>query len=133
MKGQASDISHICEFSWYHWVMLCDSPVQYPADNIVLGRYLGPAQDVGPAMNSKILKSNREVSLQYTLPAITLKERENPTHIELSRKFTESCNTVLGPNATPGDFTPDKLTPEWELSEDDDVQEGTAHAPPEEL
>ena len=30
MKGQASDISHICEFSWYQWVMFCDGPVQYP-------------------------------------------------------------------------------------------------------
>ena len=29
MKGQASDISHICEFSWYQWVMFRDGPVQY--------------------------------------------------------------------------------------------------------
>ena len=84
-------------------------------------------------MTAKILKLNGGVIPRYNLHAHTLEERENPTHIELSRKFTESCNTVLGPNATPGDFTPDKLTPEWELSEDDDGQEGTAHAPPEEL
>ena len=43
MKLQASDISYICEFSWYQWVMFRDSPVQYPADNLVLGSYLGPA------------------------------------------------------------------------------------------
>ena len=43
MKVQAYDISHICGFYWYQWVMFCDDPVQYPADNLVLGSYLGPA------------------------------------------------------------------------------------------
>ena len=43
MKGQASDISHICRFSWYQWVMFLNGPVQYPENNIVLGRYMGPA------------------------------------------------------------------------------------------
>ena len=36
MKGQASDISHICEFSWYQCVMFCDGPVQYPEYNLAL-------------------------------------------------------------------------------------------------
>ena len=40
---------------------------------------------------------------------------------------------MLGPKVTPGDFTPDELTPEWELYEDDDGQEGTDDAPPKEL
>ena len=40
---------------------------------------------------------------------------------------------MLGPKVTPGDFTPDELTPEWELYEDDNGQKGTADAPPEEL
>ena len=53
MKGQASDISHICELSWYQWVMFRDNPVQYLADNLVLERYLGPARYVGPAMTAK--------------------------------------------------------------------------------
>ena len=34
MKYQASDIKHICEFSWYQWETFCDIPVQYPADNV---------------------------------------------------------------------------------------------------
>ena len=34
---------------------------QIPADNPILGRYLGPAIDVGLAMTAKILKSNGEV------------------------------------------------------------------------
>ena len=61
MKGQASDINHVCELSWYQWVMFRDGLVQYPADNIVLGRYLGPAQDVVSAMTGKTMKTNGEV------------------------------------------------------------------------
>ena len=64
--------------------------------------------------------------------ALTFEERESTAHIELRRKFTESCKTVLGPKATLGNFTPDKLTPEWEIYKDDE-QEGTADEPPEEL
>ena len=72
MKGQASDISHICEFSWYQWVMFCDVPVQYPADNLVLVLYLVPARYIGPSMTSKILKLNDEVIPRSTLRAHTL-------------------------------------------------------------
>ena len=72
MKVQASDISHVCEFSWYLWVIFCDDPVQYTADNLVLGRYFGPARDLGPAMNSKILKANGKFVPQSTLRALTL-------------------------------------------------------------
>ena len=75
MKGQASDISHICEFSWYQWAMFRDGPVQYPVDNLVLGLYLGPAQDVGPAMTSKFLEAGGEVVPWSTLRALTIEER----------------------------------------------------------
>ena len=40
---------------------------------------------------------------------------------------------MLGPKATPGDSTPDKLTPKWELYKYEYGQEGTADASPEEL
>ena len=60
-RKKTNDISHICEFSWYQWVMFCDVPVQYPVANISFGHYLGPAQDVGRAMTAKILKENDEV------------------------------------------------------------------------
>ena len=112
MKGKSSDISNICELSWYQWVMFCDVPVQYLEDNLVMGRYLGPARDLGNVITSKILKANGEVFPRSTLRSLMLEERENPAHIELRRKFTENCETVLGPKATPGNFTPDELTPE---------------------
>ena len=62
MTGQAADISHICEYDWFDWVMFCDvTHVSYPKNNIVQGRYLGPTLDVGPAMCAKILNKNGKV------------------------------------------------------------------------
>ena len=113
--------------------MFRDRPVQYLADNLFGGRYLSPVRDVGPVMTAKILKSNGEVVPRSTLCALPLEERENPAHIDLRRKFTESCEIMLVPKATPGDFTPDKLTPEWDIYKDDNRQEVTADANPEEI
>ena len=41
--------------------MFRDSTVLFSEYKMVLGRYLGPSIDVGPAMTVKILKSNVEV------------------------------------------------------------------------
>jgi hypothetical protein len=58
MTGSTADISNIAEFKWYHWVYFCDTAIQFPQDPKVLGRYLGPSADIGPAMAAKLLKSN---------------------------------------------------------------------------
>ena len=74
------------------------------------------------------MKSNGKVVPRSNLRTLKLEERENPAHIEPRRKFTESCETVLGPKATLGNFTPDKVTLEWDLYKDEDGQEGTTDA-----
>ena len=61
MKGTTANISQICEYEWYEWVMFRDYPHQYPKEKMILGRYLGPSMDVGSAMTAKILKGNGEV------------------------------------------------------------------------
>jgi hypothetical protein len=53
MTGQTADISHKCEFGWYDWVMFRDNVSTYPDDKLTLGRYLGPATDVGSALTAK--------------------------------------------------------------------------------
>ena len=57
MTGETADISQICQFGWYDWVMYHD-PTKFPDDKAVLGRYLGPAIDVGSMHTAKILKPN---------------------------------------------------------------------------
>ena len=56
MKGTGAGISNISEYKWYEWVKYLDTACTYPADKWVLGRYLGPAPDVGSMMTSKIMR-----------------------------------------------------------------------------
>ena len=56
MKGEIANITHLCEFGWYDWVQFRDNAVSYPNDKGVLGRWLGPITDSGPALCAKILK-----------------------------------------------------------------------------
>ena len=44
-----------------------DTSVSYPDDTMVLGRDLGPAIDIGPAMTWKILKANGKVVYRSTV------------------------------------------------------------------
>ena len=56
MKGQTQDISFIAEFAWFEWLMFYEPIASYPDSHPTVGRYLGPATDVGGAMTHKILK-----------------------------------------------------------------------------
>jgi hypothetical protein len=58
MTGSTTDISHICKFAWFDWVMFRDNIPMFPEDKLILGHYLGPATDVCLALTAKILKSN---------------------------------------------------------------------------
>ena len=63
MSGETFNISQFCESGFYKRIMFWEEPdhAPFPEDNPILGRYLGPAIDVGPAMTAKNLKSNGEV------------------------------------------------------------------------
>ena len=50
MHGMSADISDICEFELYEWVMFNDSQATFPETKFHLGRWLGPADDVGSAL-----------------------------------------------------------------------------------
>ena len=69
--------------------MFRDQPVAFPDDNPVLGRYLGPAIDVGPALTTKILKANGEVVYRSTYRALTDVERAS----EHSRQIRPGDNS----------------------------------------
>ena len=58
IHGMSSDISDICEFEFYEWVMFNDSRAPFRENKFHVGRWLGPAVDVGSALTYKILKSN---------------------------------------------------------------------------
>jgi hypothetical protein len=53
MTSSTAEISHICEFAWFDWVMFRDNIPTFPEDKLIFGRYLGPATDVGSALTAK--------------------------------------------------------------------------------
>jgi hypothetical protein len=55
MTNSTADISQICEFGWYDWVMFRDNIPTFPDVRLTLGQYLGPAINVGLALTTKTL------------------------------------------------------------------------------
>ena len=96
MSGETSDISPFVEFEWYQWVMFRDTGVSYPHDREVLGRYLGPSVDVGPAMTAQILKSNGWVVHRSTYRALTNDEWEEPHQVRKRAEFDTDVSKKLG-------------------------------------
>jgi hypothetical protein len=109
MTGSTANISHICEFGWYDWVMFRDNIPTFPDVKLILGRYLGPA-DVGLALTAKILKSNVQTVCRLTLWHLNDEEIHCPIHQETRRVFDETIANHLGPNATDQDFPAEDLT-----------------------
>jgi hypothetical protein len=65
VSGDTTDISHLCKFAWYDWVWYLD-PVDFPEDKRKLGRWLGPAHDIGDAMCARILARNSQIISRTT-------------------------------------------------------------------
>jgi hypothetical protein len=112
MTGNTADISHICEFGWYDWVMFRDNAPTFPDNKMTLGRYLGPATDVGSALTAKLLKSNGTFACRSTFRHLTDEETHCATHIRLRTEFDASIGDVLGRPARDDDFPAEDLTPD---------------------
>jgi hypothetical protein len=80
MTGSTTDISHIAEFGWYNWVMYQDNIPSYPDDKLILGRYLGPATDIGLALT--VPKSLNRIVCRLTLPHLTDEELQSSVHLD---------------------------------------------------
>mmetsp|Transcript_37601 Transcript_37601/g.53010 ORF Transcript_37601/g.53010 Transcript_37601/m.53010 type:complete len:1380 (-) Transcript_37601:246-4385(-) len=117
MTGETADISEIAEFGWYDWVMFRDTTIPYPEDKVVLGRYLGPSTDVGPAMTAKVLTINGQVRHRSTLRSLTDDELKCLDHKRQRDEFDREIERILGPGVNEndlhdpndphyGDFTP---------------------------
>lgn len=125
MTGQTADISQFAEHGWYDWIMFRDTAVSFPEDKWVLGKYLGPSFDVGPAMCAKLLKANGNYAHRSTYRSLTRDEMEDPQVLESMREFKASVHAALGPNAAPGDFDDidiDIDTPAFAPYEDDEQE-----------
>ncbi len=107
VSGETADISPFALFKWYEWVMFRDTSVTYPDDAMVLGRDLGPAIDIGPAMTRKVLKQNGQVVYRSTVRSLTPDELADESTKKKREEFTEKVNAVLGDGFKYEDFASD--------------------------
>ena len=75
--------------------MFRDTSATYPDDKMVLGRDLGPAIDIGPAMTRKVIKSNGQVLYRSTVRSLTPGELMDETQKKERENFTLSMNKKL--------------------------------------
>ena len=55
MTSNTADISRICVFGWYDWVMFPDNAHTFPDLKMTLGRYLGLTTIIYSALTAKII------------------------------------------------------------------------------
>ena len=120
MIGQTADISNICEYEQYKWVMFRDGPTSYPESPMPLGRYLGPSIGVGSAMTYKILKSNGNYVCRTSVRHLNQKELASEEHKQTITEFITSVEEALGPSAQVSDLDEADVTPDLEYNDDDD-------------
>ena len=101
VSGETADISPFAAFKWYQWIMYRDTTASFPDDKMVLGRDLGPAIDVGPAMTRKVLKSNGQTIYRSTVRALTDDEMSDEDMKRQRQVFNSNVRSFLGVAITP--------------------------------
>ena len=103
--------------------MFRDKPIQYPDENSLLGRYLGPKIDVVLEITAKIMKANGEVVHPSKYRGLKKDENTNQAQILLRNEFDKTIRDWLGPDFLPDNFPDVHLedTPLYEMYEDDTI------------
>jgi hypothetical protein len=122
ITGSTPDISSLAEFRWYQWVKWFDENANFPDDQEVLARYLGPSRGVGNLMTSKLLTIKGNTIHRSTYRALTREEEDDPKEKQRRCEFDKTITELLGHHMTMDDLPQDE-TPEYEVYEDD-------HTPP---
>ena len=95
MSGQTCDISSLCEFECFEWVIFFQPKETYPDDKMFIGRWLGPATDVGTAMTYKILRPDGGYVCRSTLRSWTSNEEANPIKMAERVSFMKQLNSCI--------------------------------------
>ena len=96
MSDQTGDIRSLCEFECFEWVMLFKPKETYQDNKMFIGRWLGPAIDVGTAMTYNILRSDGGYLCRSTLRSWTSNEEANPVRMDERVSFMKQLNICIG-------------------------------------
>jgi hypothetical protein len=81
---------------------------------LTLGRYLGPATDIGLALTAKILKQNGQYVCRLTQHQLKPEEKLCTVKITVQLHFDNIITKHTGRKSVPGDFPTEDLTLEYE-------------------
>mmetsp|Transcript_5420 Transcript_5420/g.7995 ORF Transcript_5420/g.7995 Transcript_5420/m.7995 type:complete len:667 (+) Transcript_5420:1119-3119(+) len=130
LNGDTPDISEYLNFEFYEWVKVYD-PVSFPHHREHLGRWLGPAHDVGQALCYYVLKENGQVIARTSVRNLTQAELIDENEIRARADFDQNITTNIGTfddeiiNTIPND-EPEEAFP---VTDTDPTE--TAAAPPD--
>lgn len=101
LTGDSVDISEYVDFEMYDLVWFWENPGS--DENPLLGRYLGPAHNVGPYLCYWVLKDNGKIFPRTTVQHVTRDESLNPEIQEMIRKFDANIQDVFKSGLTLSD------------------------------
>jgi hypothetical protein len=126
VKGEPVDMSTISEYTGYEWVKFWDTAAKFPVSKIQLGRDLGAAIDIDPAMTHKTLKQNGSIMYRSSVRPLTQDEIQSPTERKEREEFDIAVEKKFGPAMNKDDFQDDPnyadfVTLTYDCYEDDEV------------
>ena len=101
LTAQPTDISCLCEFGWYDWVLYRQEGEAFPFNHQKLGRILGLAKGAGTEMSQWVLTATGEVTPIQLLQLLNNAEKNSPAMKEKQKAFTNFMNKRLGDSMTP--------------------------------
>jgi hypothetical protein len=96
VRSKHVDISLMAEYVWYEWVKFHDTSFNFPDSKIQLGRDLGAAIDIGPAMALKVLNVKGKVMYCTYVRSLMPDEIQSPSETQTRLAFDESVKKKLG-------------------------------------
>ncbi len=96
ITGDTADISFLAEFGWYQWVWFITPKGPDSVETKRLGRYCGPAFDVGDALCARILTDKGRFVYRTSVIPLDKGEENSDALKERKAAFTESLKKALG-------------------------------------
>ena len=122
--GEEGDISSLGQFSWYEWCYFREHTTQFPHNQEVLGRVLGPARGEGNKMAQWVLKANGLVVPRRSVRPLHQSEVHSPSEQSKRHAFDILIERRYG-NSIAAPTTPAEGCETTEPYEDDGQQQFT--------
>lgn len=93
ITGMTPDISEFIHFTWSQWVWYKE-PTSFPGTDVLLGRWMGIATDVGQAMTYWVLTNKKTIIARSSVAPLTDMDLHNPSIKDQFDKFNRECFTT---------------------------------------